>query len=193
MTSRLAVGRIIAVTIVAVLGVFGVWAWMSAKGYQRELDVQPATMEVDLSRTGVTEAPYVQSTQAPHSEGVWVDLAGSSGSIGQFKGKLTIVDGTGAVQAESQLDLVNAQEGQPARIGSFHPLPRGAYTTRLEVTTPSEGLKGTQRLRIEHELCGLEALPIVVMKLAGGAAGVLAIVIVAFTAPGLVRHGWRKA
>lgn len=192
-TKRIAIRRVVAVVFFAVLVGLGAYGWMTARGYEADLAVQPVSMAVDLSRIGATEANYVQSTPLPHGEGVWLDLPVGVESADGFEGELAILDSAKTVQARCEVHSKEAK-GQSSRIGAFPPLAKGHYTARFEVIKPVESLAGTaQQLRVEHELCGLEMMPIAIMKLFAMGSGAIAVVIGGFTGVGLARHGWWRS
>jgi hypothetical protein len=157
---------------------------------------RPCDLAVDLSRPGVTWAPFVQTCAVAHGELLFLKLDAGEGEGGVparkpgerlrgLAGHVAIADGQGREVLREPLGASSARPGYAAEeiiLLSVDPFPTGRYTISFEVEAGAASLAGVpQRAHAGYLLCGTEAIPVlrdlVWTALAGLSGLVLAVVL----------------
>jgi hypothetical protein len=202
---KIALGRIVALCITLVLLALAIpmtvtTAQISGRFAQWQKD-RPVDIAVDLSKTGTTTAPFIQTCQSAHSESIFLEVEGldlkkTSDALNGLAGSIRIVyDDQSADETFDLAEAIPIDMGpdNKARLGGFFPFPTGTYTLILKVDKPAPLLANhAQRLTAQYMLCGMEQWP----ELFGYAlSALLWILVLLFGAPstfGLLKYGWRK-
>jgi hypothetical protein len=145
----------------------------------------PASLVVDLSRSGLSTGPLIQTCSTSHAEifTLRVDRPVSDeGARRLLRGlcaDLVVKDASGRTVAESRItdaDVTVVEETGAIRLARVAPFATGEYALELAVTSPASAAAGTgQRLEASYELCGLERLPAVIARFVAVAALVVAL------------------
>lgn len=152
-------------------------AWSAWKNFQAWNDAVPLAGPVDFSRPGVFELRFVHTCTTSH--GTELNLLLPPGSDAQSllhgaSARLDILPTPSSFPAGSSLTfdnrpLIDAPQPGRARLFLLSGLPRGEYVARVTVESGAPALRDVrQELSGDYLLCGLEAMPALILAIAGG-------------------------
>jgi hypothetical protein len=205
MRRKFAIGR----TVGLLLGVFALGnaavfyrSFLQAKAnFESWQTARPTELQVDLSKLGKTTMPFHQTCSCSHGEGIFLKLKAtgqeSNGapakSLEDLSAVLVISDAKGDEVQSVELAPPDSNDGSDPMLARFHPFATGEYRATLRVSCGAKALAGTeQTLYAKYLLCGLEMVPGEIARLIACGLGLIGIIAVACSLPGLLRHGfWR--
>ena len=173
----------------AVLGLVALAAgWRAWRDFRAWETAVPLAGPVDLSSTAVFELPFTHSCAVSHATEFWIELpagADARALLSTAAARLEILapnNDTSAL-AVSEFDrdpLLDASRPSQALLFRFSGLPRGKYLAKVTLTRAARALTGIpQYLRADYLLCGLEAMPALVLFASAAAAWIAAALLTA--------------
>lgn len=153
---------------------FGYLSYRKNQEVRSWFNAEPAHFRIDLSKPGITSAPFHQVCDVAHGEyvcletepGGWVWCNELVRRFAALSGEVRIVSKNGHQAFVSPLselsdDSLSATfEPEPLRLVNMHSVPRGEYTIVVDVREPAPVLAHIPTvLTVRYHLCGMEALP----------------------------------
>jgi len=163
--------------------IFGAYLfWGSIKIFSRFDEwakARPVDMEVDFSKTGKYESRFEQTCSSSHGEIIGLQVPESAISNSNMKILLKGLDADCVITESNGVEIVSVdlpaegvEWGEPCfgnliSLEKIHPFRKGTYKISVSVLEAAPSLTGIeQRLVARYELCGLERMPGVVLRLA---------------------------
>lgn len=204
----IAIGRIVGAVFALLAAGFAIYmAIASHHSYQEFHAMQvaePAHFAADLSKAGVYEGPFHQTSRLAHGESIMLKLPGEPrGELPdysvlkglQIKGSIVTAYGEEMAAFKSTPDPTESWSlpGEDIRLAMIPTIPVGQYTLRLHVINPAPALADKQQIvSAIYDICGLEELPALLSKVLAIAAAIPALIVGLVTFIIWKQHGWRK-
>jgi hypothetical protein len=201
-TRRFAIGRLIGL-LVAIAGIGGS-IFLARKAlklnaeYHNWVSARPMQSAVDLSTPGELTVPFHQTCSTSHGETLYFSCECTDGKddgpearLRDLAATFVIRDAQGEVveQVEINESTISVWNGR-VQLAGFLPFRRGAYTATLTVKEGAPALAGCrQSLHAEYQLCGLEAMPAVIMAAFSAGSGLIGLIAALSVLPRLIHHG----
>ena len=184
---RIAVG--LAALLVALAGFSFAVSWNSWADFKRCETGTPVSGSIDLSAPGIFAFPFEHSCPSAHGVELYLALEAGADPAPPLHGlsaHLEVLAPDGKVVGPpvdfSRDDVLSSDQPGPVRLFWLPNPRRGSYLVRISIERPAPGLRGVaQELHGDYLLCGLEAMPAIILGGAGAAAVVLALGTVALT------------
>jgi hypothetical protein len=204
----IAISRIVGAAFTLLASGFAIYmAITSYHSYQEFHALQvaePVHFAADLSKVGMYEGPFNQTSRLAHGESIMLKLpAEPRGELPdysvleglQIKGIIVTADGEEMTAFESVPDPTESWSlpGEDIRLAMIPTIPVGQYTLRLHVIDPAPALADKQQIvSAKYDICGMEELPALLAKVLAIAASIPALIVGLVTFIGWKHHGWRK-
>lgn len=190
------VNRWLRLMIVAALALLVGSAYYAIQSHRKHEQVRawanarPTEFRIDLSKPGITRAPFHQSYDESHSECVslvsenapHMMSAALAEQLTGLSGELVILanaDGREVYRrAISAEPAFKTSPPSPFGVASFKPFPQGEYTIICDIHQGAPALLGVpMRFQASYELCGMEMVPAAIDGLFCLGLGVLGVTV----------------
>jgi hypothetical protein len=187
--------RIIALVIVAGLFLFGAYLYWGSYKLFVQFDswfaAKPVDIEVDFSKVGTYSSRFEQICSVSHGEYLGLELPNSvlvkskvQSLLRGLKANCIISDSNGSEIASVDLSAGNVLTDEPfceniVLLNMMQRIKNGTYKISVSVMEGAPALSGIeQRFVAKYQLCGLERMPGVVLRLASIACFIIGGIII---------------